>query len=143
MSPLKTDSKLDGTFRGMEILSSKREFVICHVEEKTPKRPMGKPTRNRKKTWNYHLSVNNNRVKVCQEMFLHMIAVSITFVCVALQKKNEDGKTQRDRRGKHVAGRRRIDEESKNHVREHIASFPTKEAHYVRKDSRRKYLDED
>ena len=69
------------------------------VEEKAPKRRKEKQTRNRKKTRNYHLSLNNNNnnnnnniVRVCQEMFLHTLAISSTFVYISLQKKNDDGK---------------------------------------------------
>ena len=123
-------------------VEKQREFVIRHIDEKDPRRPQVFANKRKKRTLIYNLTVNNEKTKVCKEMFLHTLAISSTFVNVALEKKKSDGTVEEDKQGKHLI-RNRIDEITKEQIREHIQSFPTKEAHYVRRDSQKKYLEED
>ena len=56
-----------------------------------------------------------------------------------VQKNPEHGTVDADKRGKHNH-QKKINEEINEQRGEHIQSFPTIEAHYVRKDSAHKYL---
>ena len=53
----------------------------------------------------------------------------------------EAGFVEPDRRGKHNS-RKKLPDEIRRSVHEHIASFPCVESHYLRKDITREYLEE-
>jgi len=50
--------------------------------------------------------------------------------------------TSHDKRGKHIPKNKTPDDKLKN-VKDHIESFPVMDAHYIRKDTHRKYLGSD
>lgn len=59
---------------------------------------------------------------------------------IVLRRKLEGGELEPDRRGKH-SSHPAVSEDVKDHVREHIKSYPSRHSHYSRKDnSKRVYL---
>ena len=61
-------------------------------------------------------------------------------VDIATNGMNHHGRASEDRCG-HCEKRKTIDEEIKQQMKDHINQFPRVEAHYVRKDARRQYLE--
>ena len=57
-----------------------------------------------------------------------------------VKKKNEQGLTSPDKRGRHAPGIQ-IAEEEKKSIRDHIESYPVMESHYCRSNSTKQYLD--
>lgn len=84
-----------------------------------------------------------NRIEVCQIMYLNTFDISIKKVRVISEKKRfNNGVCPPDGRGKH-GKQPKINELSKNVVREHISNFPAYTSHYSREKTSKKYLNPD
>nr|CAH7751113.1 unnamed protein product [Callosobruchus chinensis] len=75
-------------------------------------------------------------------MFLQTLSISQTWVNTALAKIKESGVLQPDKRGKHKVRPHRLSPSIAKSVREHIKLFPLVPSHYIRKNSKRMYLEE-
>lgn len=67
------------------------------------------------------------------------LSISQQTVDTALKKKKVGGIVTPDKRGKHEPVKK-ISEEVRNCVRNHISKFPTYESHYSRERSKKRYL---
>lgn len=74
-------------------------------------------------------------------MFQQTLGISETVVSTALSKLKISPTIASDMRGKHFSRPHVIQEHIKNHIKEHISSFPVVESHYIRQDSKREYLE--
>ena len=90
----------------------------------------------------YSVNVQGQKHNVCKKFFLKTLDVGERYVDHALKNKTEGVFGSSDRRGKHVP-HNKTSEKSINFVKQHIESFPTVDAHYTRKDTRRKFLGQD
>nr|XP_022905846.1 uncharacterized protein LOC111417713 [Onthophagus taurus] len=96
----------------------------------------------RSASFQYNLKPNNNlSVVVCKKYFLGTFNVSEGRVSRAL-RKTLDGQTPGDDlRGLKGCPKRKISEDDKTYVMQHIQSFPSYESHYTRKHNpNKKYL---
>jgi len=88
----------------------------------------------------YYFTIKNVKVQICKNMFLQTLAISdkvVTNVCINLQKSPI---SQEDLRGK-FKRQSTINSEVNKYITEHINSFPTVDPHYIRENSKRKYLE--
>ena len=90
----------------------------------------------------YTLNSNENKVKVCQTMFINTFDISKKMIDTALKKVREGDSVLKDNRGSSKNRPKAIPEETTAAVIEHISMFPKVESHYTRKDSNREYLEE-
>ena len=128
------------SFWGYGNIERQREFINRHVTVKAVKRRRSRNTIKKTSSREYNLTINNSQIRVCQTMFLHTLAISSTFVNVALSKNDQHGTLRGDQRGNRRRPSQHFDD-IKRKMRQHISSFPTVDGHYVRKTSKRKYLD--
>lgn len=93
----------------------------------------------RKFNYNYSLKVNDNIINVCKVMFLNTLSIGEKYVKITVNKKNESGMTENDRRGRHVPSNKTnpVVVES---VKDHISLYPSYESHYTREKSKRRFL---
>ncbi|KAF9410823.1 hypothetical protein HW555_010204 [Spodoptera exigua] len=126
---------------------------VSNLVTRNPKRRIftDKPDSRRKYTIKYRLPVPNvdenqsvTYVNVCKTQFLATFSISEQFVYTAIEKTEKaTGIIECDGRGKHDKHPRKITDVIKQSVCDHIKSLQPVEAHYVRKDSARLYLDGD
>lgn len=126
------------------------QIVAKYVDQKNKKSCTDLENENNRRlhTLHYHLPIKSNvndttLKKVCKTMFLNTFNISKDFVYTALQKKiiNTDFDDFIDGRGRHNNHTRVVTEDMKQTVIDHVNSYPAVESHYIRKDSRKKYLD--
>ena len=136
LSYTQRDSIFEG-FWAQCCINRQRDFIARHVVEKKTKRP----TKNKKKiSREYYLEVDGSKYRVCKTFFTHTLAVSRDVVTNTMKKKTNVGTVTKDRRGKHMK-QRRLSDDLRENIRRHIRSFPTVPAHYVRRDSKRQYIE--
>ena len=117
----------------------KQEFLCSLVSEDNVCRSITqKKTVSRK----YFLELANKRERVCQTFFLKTLNVSHKSVSGALQRKR-NGRlfTSKDQRGRH-SPHNKTPQQKIQCISDHINSFPTLDAHYTRKDTNRKFLEQ-
>ncbi|KAF0711166.1 Uncharacterized protein FWK35_00031289, partial [Aphis craccivora] len=92
-------------------------------------------------TYQYHLEVNGQRIKVCKKCFLSTLDETNRFVSEVLENKNAylSGVTRRDKRGKHTPALK-IAQVKLDEVINQINKFPAYESHYTRRENDKKYL---
>lgn len=90
----------------------------------------------------YCFFVNNKTVKVCKTTFLNTFAISDSWIKTILKKTSKGPDVSPDKRGRHNKRANAISRETIDSIKEHINSFPRVESHYLRKYTRREYLEE-
>ncbi|CAG9796256.1 unnamed protein product [Diatraea saccharalis] len=87
-------------------------------------------------------NVTINKIPVCKTMFLNTLSISFNFLYTALRKHEKGhGVVESDKRGKHGQHIKKLTEDMKKSVLDHVGSFPLVESHYTRKESTKMYLD--
>jgi len=120
------------------------QFSSALIEKKktsvTRKRKL-ESTKCREITYQYHLEVNGQRIKVCKKCFLSTLDETNRFVSEVLENKNAylSGVTRRDKRGKHTPALK-IAQVKLDEVINQINRFPAYESHYTRRENDKKYL---
>ena len=112
---------------------------LIHETEKAVKRTKAFISR-RHKTREYYLIKNYERIQVCQKFFLAILDISDTVIKNLLKKRDEHNVLEDDRRGKHSPSVKRP-QCNREFTIEHINSFPRIPFHYIRKDTKKEYLD--
>lgn len=123
---------------------SKKNFILSYVAVQSPKRVLA--TRNQRAQRTYtkkcFFSKGNDKVQVCQKFFCYTLCISPAVIIHAVKhRSNAHVFDNIDHRGKHVPSNKTSDEKL-DQIRAHIESFPCMESHYVRKQTKRKYLDQ-
>ncbi len=126
-----------------------RDFICSRIEEKEPARKKEGGCRRMSREFSFLKKAGDDildnfvSVRVCSKFFCDTLAISYKAVRVAMAKKGELGNfASQDKRGRHVP-KNKTNPRDEEGVRRHIESFPSMEAHYCRKDTRRKYLASD
>lgn len=120
------------------------DFIVQHVtqiEKKQSTISAGVHSR-RNFSRQYHFQLGGEQNQICKNMFLKTLGISQTWVNTALTKRKETGVLQSDQRGKHKVRPHRLTPDIAESVRKHIKLFPLVPSHYIRKDSKRMYLEE-
>jgi hypothetical protein len=103
-----------------------------NLEKKRCRTAAGDNSR-RKTSYYYSFFVSNTQYRVCQSYYLSTLNISShrVFYFHKFNKSLTTGTPLQSKSGKHV--KKRLPEESKQVVRDHINLFPRIEAHYSRK----------
>ncbi|CAH0720974.1 unnamed protein product, partial [Brenthis ino] len=115
------------------------QFITKYIMSDSVKKLQVVRNKNRTQTISYYLPSENNKVRVCKVFFLNTLRISEQMVYTAIEKYNSDS-DKTDYRGKHNNRPRKMSVPTEESIISHIKLFPVKEAHYVRKSSKRKYL---
>ena len=123
----------------MASLHHQREWISRYVSVNTSGKSLGK-----NRSLNYFLpksDTNHHKLKVCRQVFISTIGVSDKQITTVLQKVNEYGVMDGERRG----GRQTAEKDQilRDQVQEHINRFPRMESHYCRANSSYQYLSSD
>lgn len=99
-----------------------------------------KPLKKCNFTYNVRLH-NGKRLQVCKKTFCDLHAVGKRRVEKLTEKILSGTILSSDERGRHHNRPKKVPEETKERIREHIKSFPQRKSHYSQKDNRkRRYL---
>lgn len=92
-------------------------------------------------SFRYYFPKNDSeKIRVCKFFFLNCLCISQKMIYNVHSNKNSISQTSPDEnRGKKNVDK--ISPDCKNFVYNHIASYPTIQSHYCRKDSQKNYLD--
>lgn len=117
--------------------SEKNAFYSSSIDkiQKGRTRTDSKSSR-RKFSYVYHFPKSSGKVRVCKEFFLATLDISPRRIQWFFEKKFPSFE---DKRGKHV--KRKVSDEAKVIIKDHINSFPRVESHYCRSSVKRQYLD--
>ena len=130
-------------FRNLKNLASQRTWISNHITIEIPK--VSKDGSRKKRNINYFLPIMANeeisvKLKVCRTMFLNTLNIPERQVRTVLEKIDENGVLEEEKRGgrrKHYIAR---DEKLKKNVVAHINRFPRIESHYCRATTSKEYL---
>ena len=124
-------------------VNRKRDFIAQMVLNKKKQRFTTEQKSRRNFSYQWHLEINGEKIRVCKTMFLSTISIGGTVVDTALKKKNkESGIVMDDQRGKHMNRHNKLPCAVRKNIRKHLNSFPRVESHYLREQTHREYLEE-
>lgn len=130
------------SFWGFSDYNRQKDFIIKHVETHQPKRRRidvnSVKSRNVSKT--YFLENSTGRQRVCAKFFEKTLCISNGPINTAISGSKFGSFTGNDKRGRKVPGNK-TSETGISLVKSHIDSFPVMESHYVRKSTKKLYLD--
>ncbi|CAH2100600.1 unnamed protein product [Euphydryas editha] len=115
------------------------QYIIKYVTSESVKKLQVIRNKNRTQTIRYYLPLEDDKVRVCKVFFLNTLQISEQTVYTAIEKNDSD-LDKMDNRGKHNNRPHKMSVPTEESIVSHIKLFPSKEAHYVRKSSKRKYL---
>lgn len=125
-------------------LDGQNQFISSSVEEiskKTERIKINNIPSRRQFSKKYFLTKNNEKIEVCQIMFMNTLNVSQKIIRVTVAKKSSTGSgvCLSDGRGHHLNHIKAPDED-KDIIRNHIKMFPVNNSHYSRNHTYRKYF---
>ncbi|CAI6375870.1 unnamed protein product [Macrosiphum euphorbiae] len=119
-----------------------REFIERHVVPVLLKYKMKTPNSNRKlSNMAYFLEEKEvGKIRVCKKMFESTLVISDKIIRNCFNRLNTAGILEPLNQGKHD-NHKRISEEMKKDVLDHIDSFPSISSHFLRAQTQREYID--
>lgn len=122
-------------------LQRQRDFLAAHIEKLDLKYRRISAAKPRNPNCSFYISKEGHRIRVCKTFLINTLGINErTIRTVIKSKARGTGIVPTDNRGKHQ-NHKKIDEEILKSVRDHINSVPRIESHYVRKDTKREFID--
>lgn len=116
-------------------------FLKSCIEVKEPnRRRVEESISKRQCTVKYFLTVNKERMQVCQKHLCHILSTTRRRLQILVSKIKFDQPLE-DQRGLHLNRPHRMQENDIETVKSHIRSFPAQESHYSRSSNKTKCLD--
>lgn len=125
----------------MGSLIRQRDYIAKHMSEIKPKYQYKRLDNNRLAKHSFYLTVNNVKQRVCKIFFKNTLGINDRPIRTVIQKLNESGILEPEKRGKHENHGTKIADELLEGVRNHINTIPRIESHYLRKQTTREYID--
>ncbi|XP_050306441.1 uncharacterized protein LOC126743406 [Anthonomus grandis grandis] len=121
-------------------LHKQRNYVLGHMQSIQPlsRRLVLNRLKTRTLNYSYLKKKNDEQILVCFKFFRNTLDISDRFVRT-VKAKNDNGFLEGEKRG--LKPSNMLSQELKNTIREHLASIPTVESHYVRANTQRKFID--
>lgn len=95
---------------------------------------------NRSLNYSHKFEVDDDSVRVCKSVFMSTLDISSRAIFTAT-KKMSNGILEIDQRGRHGNLGRRVDDEIKEGIRNHIKFFASVPSHYCRANSTIQFID--
>lgn len=116
-------------------------FLIKCMDARKPKRTKHPGISRKQTTFDYY--IYTVKKKVCKKTFADIFGLSHKRIQVLQHKIKQGNFPPVDGRGRHSNKPSRIDDETKEKIRNHIKSFPSQESHYSRNTSKKMCLSPD
>ena len=122
-------------------LCKQREYLARHITQKTKKsKNKARGKRATKSSFQYTFVVSDKPIHVCKTFFLHTVDISDQIVQTTMNKLEDNGHLQPEKRS--LPSAKKLPVSLVSDVMNHISKFPTVESHYCRKSSQKQYLPE-
>lgn len=141
VSPFERESQFKAFYKMSQ--NEKNHFLLNTTSRNITERPKNKSETSYKKfSFKYFFNIGNTTVQVCKPFYLGTLSISQKPIYNVHKNKDEHTNTpKQDGRGKSANSGRRLSEEKRDMIKDHINSFPAVESHYCRSTTSRKYLD--
>lgn len=123
--------------------AEKRHFYATNIKRASCERKRTKADVSRKSyTLNYYFNYMQTDIRVCQQFFINTLDVNKGRVYYFFSQAENRSTVTPDasKHGKHA--KKKLSEEDKQGIRDHINKFPAIESHYCRQGSKKLYLDQ-
>ncbi|XP_047518797.1 uncharacterized protein LOC125058700 [Pieris napi] len=117
------------------------QFIVSYTTVEKVKRNKLDRKNNRTQTVKYYFDLQKEKVQVCRTFFASTLCISNQIIHTALEKNNNSEGLQ-DLRGLHQNRPRKMRNDTEESIVDHTNLFPAVEAHYVRKETNKKYVSE-
>ncbi|XP_045778740.1 uncharacterized protein LOC123876489 [Maniola jurtina] len=124
----------------MGCITRQRDFICKHLTIVTPKYSYKRENNNRKPKHAFHLTLGENRVRVCKIFFKNTLGINDRPIRTVLEKMCDSGIVEPEKRGKHGNQHKVLDEVVQG-IKNHIDSIPRIESHYLRQQTSREFID--
>lgn len=94
-------------------------------------------------SYSYRVRVHDRDIPVCAKAFCSMHGITKNKLIYIKESLKLTGAAPKDKRGKHSAIHRKLDDLTKRFVCDHIKSFKGRQSHYSLKDTKKTYLPEE
>lgn len=124
-------------------IEKQREYIASNMTKICPKYKYSNVANPRNPNNAFFFIISGKNVRVCKQFFMATLAINNRTIQTVLKKQNvcESGTViDIDRRGKH-GNHKKVSEEIKNKIRQHIDSIPRIEAHYCRANTTRQFIE--
>lgn len=121
-------------------LQRQREFIASHTNHIKPKYRYSSTQDLRGLNIAYFFNINSKCIRVCKKFFKATLNIGDKAISTAVKKRNENGFTETDLRGRHN-NHPKVSHEIKNSVRQFIINIPKIESHYLRAKTTREYIE--
>lgn len=120
----------------------KKNMILSLLTVQLPKRILVNRKRPRPYITKCHFHNNLQKKQVCQKFFCSTLCICSAVIRDAVKNRDETGLYSQDGDPRiPITPPNKTPDAKVREVTDHIASFPTMESHYVRKESKRQYLD--
>ncbi|XP_050515305.1 uncharacterized protein LOC126890430 [Diabrotica virgifera virgifera] len=127
-------------FYALQDLTRQRDWIVRNIKKVQPKYRYTKEGSKRSYNNNYFFECNGSKIQVCRHFFLNTLDISKRTVSTALEKCNNEGFIEGERRGKH--GKHiKLDDNLLQGMFNFINAIPRIESHYLRNQTTREYID--
>lgn len=128
-------------------VDSQNQYLCDNIEEfpKATQRLRYDHSKSRRtftRKYYLHKEDSNERIEICQTMFLNTFSVTLMKMRVIVNKKQVSVMCAPDGRGKH-GNQLKISPDAEKHDIDHIKMFPAVYSHYSRNRTQKKYLSSD
>ncbi|CAH0729639.1 unnamed protein product, partial [Brenthis ino] len=128
------------TYWNIGELNLQRSFIQSCMSDVTPRYKYTNAMRPREANKAFHFIVNGRPIRVCKPFFVGTLNISDRVIRTVIQKCQNHGVLQNDRRGKHD-NHTTTDETLISDIKTFIDSIPRVPSHYTRQTSTREYID--
>ncbi|CAG9767658.1 unnamed protein product [Ceutorhynchus assimilis] len=133
--------QLFNAYYSLENIDRKRDFLSKHMELITPKYRYVRAASNRRLNFAFYFRTSDGKkLRVCKKFFKNTLDINDRTVLTVRDKTLPSGVVSADGRGKHK-NHKKISDNLKNDVRNHIQSIPRIESHYLRAQTSREFID--
>ncbi|KAJ8915389.1 hypothetical protein NQ315_008276 [Exocentrus adspersus] len=128
-------------YYGLSSINRKRDFLSKNMDLINPKYRYQRNESHRRLNYAFSFpSSDGKKTRVCKTFFKSTLDINDRTILTVRNKTNSCGIVSEDMRGKH-ANHKRISNEIKDGVRNHIKSIPRIESHYLRAQTTKEFID--
>ena len=133
--------QINQNFWDIPDMNKRRQYIVGNMEAVLPAQRTTKENSRRSKTLLYYLEkADDTRIQVCSKVFPATLQVTQKFMYS--WEHSDHGFSKPEGRGRSTVPKHKLTDEDTNEVLKHLDSFVKVPAHYVRKDSKKIYIED-
>lgn len=138
-----TRAQIFNEYYSLGNIEKQREYIASNMSSVNPKYKYSNAEHPRKPNNAFFFIMSGTKIRVCKLFFMATLAINNRTIQTVVRKQNysETGKViEIDKRGKHN-NHKKVDEEIKNRIRNHISTIPRIDSHYCRSRTSKEYIE--